>query len=615
MGLAVDQDSPTGSSGPEAGLGARFRARRADLDSNLDPDWDGRARLLVGACAVIGVAGLASFLWTHFWGPQSNRGVTLVLAPVVVLIPLVLRETRSLPLATHLLNAVILSVLVALMVNTSGQTLPPFICISVPPLLASLITGTRAGLFWASASAVALMFGLSLSPVEATGSVEGLSIDPSVIDRGKGFGSFLMLAMVTATSIAAWQLRCKSLNALQEAKDLANERYKQVLEQQSNLVRVQTDDARLRDAFFSHVSHELRTPLTPLHQFLTLVLDEIPGPLGAEQREFLEIALRNATHMDKLIGNLTDAARVQSGVISIETSVIDLASLVERSIASFEAEAALKEVEIVLSGRSDLHVLTDPRRTLRVLRSLIENAVGVAPEGSRIEVTLGRDGSDPDLAIVSVSDEGPGVDAESSPHLFAGLAPLRGGEWQSRDGLGLGLYIARALVQQLGGRLWFAGDKPPGATFCFSLPRYSLESTLGSLLDEYEAGQTGELGVLMVSMSEDPDRLQGSMARAVWDELVLVLYPHADVMLPVGSPEAPEGRHVAITGTTQETLPKLLKRLRAHFAETAPFSSEEGFEVRFEGTSVDLVNSSRRSDMIAANALRIRRAIGDLAGA
>jgi signal transduction histidine kinase len=231
-----------------------------------------------------------------------------------------------------------------------------------------------------------------------------------------------------------------------------------------------SDALDVRTEFISHVSHELRTPLASLTQLLAIVLDGLAGPISAEQREFLEICLRNARQLSSMIADLIDVTRVQSGKLRVTPRPLDLSAVLEEVERSQRPAAQAKGVSIEVHSDALPNVLADEVRVRQVLANLVDNAIKYTPEGGEIEIAAARDASDPAAVQIAVRDSGPGVAPEARERIFDCMQQEQDADWRSRKGLGIGLYLCRELVTRQGGRIWVESERGKGSSFCFTLP-------------------------------------------------------------------------------------------------------------------------------------------------
>jgi len=222
----------------------------------------------------------------------------------------------------------------------------------------------------------------------------------------------------------------------------------------------------LKSTFISIISHELRTPVALIKGYVgTLRRDDAEWDPDVV-RDSLAVIEDEADRLASLIDDLLDASRLQAGALSLSLTEMSLSALLERVVTRFRTQSPAHT--FVLSASADLPpVRGDEQRLTQVVANLLSNAVKYSPEGSEIRV---RAEARPTEVVVSVSDEGRGIDPADAPHVFERF--YRSPEVKRHTkGAGLGLFLARAIVEAHGGRMWVDPRARRGATVCFSLPR------------------------------------------------------------------------------------------------------------------------------------------------
>jgi len=229
----------------------------------------------------------------------------------------------------------------------------------------------------------------------------------------------------------------------------------------------------IKSTFISVVSHELRTPVALIKGYAsTLRRDDAKWDRGVIN-DSLSVIEEEADRLSRMVDDLLDASRLQAGGLSLNRSDVSISLLTERLAERFRIQS--KKHNIVVDFPEDYPViLADEDRLEQVLSNLISNAIKYAPAGE-IRVS-GR--VRPEQVIICVSDEGPGIEARDLPHIFDRFYRSTNAVKQTK-GAGLGLYLARAIIEAHGGRIWV--DAPTnsaqhpnhdaGARICFSLPR------------------------------------------------------------------------------------------------------------------------------------------------
>jgi signal transduction histidine kinase len=219
-----------------------------------------------------------------------------------------------------------------------------------------------------------------------------------------------------------------------------------------------------RDDVLGIVAHDLRNPLAAI-----LMQAELLREPGADTSRLphkaAESILRSATRMNRLIEDLLDVTLLEQSRLSVERHPLDVRQLMVEVLHAHEARAAAESLDLHLDVPADLpEVLCDRDRVLQILENLVGNALKFTPAGGRITVGAGRRTND---VLFWVADSGIGIDSDSLPHVFDRFWQAKKGR---RSGAGLGLAIARGLVEAHGGRMWVESTLGRGATFFFTIP-------------------------------------------------------------------------------------------------------------------------------------------------
>ena len=232
---------------------------------------------------------------------------------------------------------------------------------------------------------------------------------------------------------------------------------------------------RIKDDFLSIVSHELRTPLTSIQGYSQLLEGRLGAERSSESKEMahLRVIRSQVGRMRRLVDDLLDVSRIdRRGGVSVETSDFDLASEVRDAVARVGREHRDRQIE--LRAPEALGVHADRDRIGQVLSNLLENAVKYSPDGGPIHVDVERRGGEVE---VRVADEGLGIPAEHRENVFERFYQADGDAGRRRfGGLGLGLYISRAIIDAHGGRIWAAPNTEGGrgSVFGFRIPRVAM---------------------------------------------------------------------------------------------------------------------------------------------
>jgi PAS domain S-box-containing protein len=218
---------------------------------------------------------------------------------------------------------------------------------------------------------------------------------------------------------------------------------------------------RVEREFIAMVTHELKGPLTSIIGF-----GQLMGRGAVDSESGVAAILGQAAQLERLVDDLLDAARAETGRLELRRAPVDLAGIVHSCVERARAQTERHTIRTAMTD-SRLTGSWDGDRVAQVLGNLLSNAVKYAPDGGEIVISVRREG---DLARVSVRDEGVGIAPEALPRLFERFYR---GERTPRDGaagLGLGLHIARSLVEAHGGRIWAESEPGRGSTFTFTLP-------------------------------------------------------------------------------------------------------------------------------------------------
>jgi signal transduction histidine kinase len=216
---------------------------------------------------------------------------------------------------------------------------------------------------------------------------------------------------------------------------------------------------RMKDDFVAAVSHELRTPLTSIRGYLDLLLDGEAGSLTDEQHHFLTIVGRNADRLLRVAGDLLFVAQVEAGTLSLQREPADLDELVHQAVDAARPAAAEKRVELEVEPDGLGAVDVDRARLAQVLDNLLSNAVKFTPAGRHVTVVA-----------LEVVDDGIGMSQSELEHLFQRFYRASGAIEQAIQGTGLGLTIAKAIVEAHDGRITVMSSPGDGTTFNVKLP-------------------------------------------------------------------------------------------------------------------------------------------------
>lgn len=225
---------------------------------------------------------------------------------------------------------------------------------------------------------------------------------------------------------------------------------------------------RLKDEFVSIVSHELRTPLTSIRGSVQLVLDDAGSVPDAEHRALLQIALNNCERLVRIINDILDISKIESGNVQLRRKPVNVAELVRQSIDVVTGPATAAGVAIEASVPGGIPpVMVDPDRIVQALVNLLSNAVKFAPPQSTVTLTAG---GGEQFVTITVADHGEGIARENLDRLFRKFEQVDSSSSRRKGGTGLGLAITKALVEQHGGRISVDSELNKGTQFAITLP-------------------------------------------------------------------------------------------------------------------------------------------------
>ena len=259
------------------------------------------------------------------------------------------------------------------------------------------------------------------------------------------------------------------MNAVDKSKlkQTARDRRKQILEMNERLVRKGEELQR----FYQSVSHEVKTPLAAAREFIALTLDGVAGPVNEKQGEFLTYAIDSCDQITAHFNDLLEMTRLDTGKVRLELEWAEFDAVIARCLASAAAAVEARQLYVQLQKQEPLpKVRFDVNRIVQVVSNLLNNAVKFSPTEGKIVVKVGETENGRRLRI-SVADEGCGIHEDELPQVFERLYQARvEGEQQTEAGLGLGLSIAREIVQLHGGSIWAESFLGRGSTFFVELP-------------------------------------------------------------------------------------------------------------------------------------------------
>jgi PAS domain S-box-containing protein len=302
------------------------------------------------------------------------------------------------------------------------------------------------------------------------------------------------------------ELRLMDLLARQTADYLERKRVEaereQLLAREHDLRHSAEEANRLKDEFLAIMSHELRNPLNVILGYAELLLRTNEIKQSAQLYRMADAVKRNAVAQSKLICDLLDLSRLRSGKLELNRETVSPVASIENAIETVRIDAESKGVAIdVESPEELLFVQADPVRLEQIIWNLLNNSVKFTPRGGRIIVRLEEED---DEIVLTVSDNGQGIDVSFLPHIFEIFRQADSGTNRAQSGMGIGLAVVQQLVELHGGSVSaYSAGVGKGATFTIKLPRSAnTEAHLASSQD-LGIGSLEGMSVLVVDDSED----------------------------------------------------------------------------------------------------------------
>jgi signal transduction histidine kinase len=223
--------------------------------------------------------------------------------------------------------------------------------------------------------------------------------------------------------------------------------------------------AHAREEVLSVVAHDLRNPLNAMGMSSQLLLEQSPSP---EQRRVVDVITRATKQMNRLVNDLLDTVRLQAGRLSLNLETVNVQEILHQASSAFRDPAAGRNVRLeIVPPAPGLAVRADPVRVSQIVGNLVGNAVKFVPQGGHVTVSADRRGTQ---VLFQVKDSGPGIAPADVEHLFDKFWQARKGDHR---GVGLGLAIAKGLVEAHGGKISVESTLGSGSTFSFTLPAAS----------------------------------------------------------------------------------------------------------------------------------------------
>ncbi|MCA9537724.1 MAG: response regulator [Myxococcales bacterium] len=374
-------------------------------------------------------------------------GVALVVANAVWR-----RMGGSLPATSNVLVAVVFTVLTGVTLGTGGVGLPAPFGLAIVPMLAILLGGLRASLFWTIMAIGVLVL---LTVLHARDFNFPIVIDQQSLQKRFLVGMAGIVVLLCALALLFDWLSRAALRDL-------------------SLVHADLDDAReqaqeanrTKTRFLANMSHEIRTPMNGVLNMLDLLRD---GPLSEGQRRSVDVAYRSAQALLHLLNDIVDLAKVEAGALALEARPFSLHRSVREVIEFFALSASGKGLRLSFEPGEDAPdgLIGDAFRLRQVLINLVGNAIKFTTKGGiRVRVSSNARGE----TVLKVVDSGIGIASDQVERIFDPFTQADASSTRRHGGTGLGLAISRQLVEQMGGTLRAESALGTGSTFIVTLP-------------------------------------------------------------------------------------------------------------------------------------------------
>ncbi len=226
---------------------------------------------------------------------------------------------------------------------------------------------------------------------------------------------------------------------------------------------------RMKQNFVNTVTHEFRTPIVAMQKSIMVMISGATGPVNDTQKKFLDIAKRNLEQLNILIDDLLDLSKLEEKKIQLRLAVSSVGGLINNACDTVMTWAEAKGITMVRSVAADLvDINLDPNRIIQVLNNLLSNAIKFTPQGGKIEVGACYT-PERDMVEISVLDSGIGLEKEDQEKIFNKFYQVGHRVFDDVKGTGLGLPIAKEIVELHGGKIWVESEKGKGSKFVFTL--------------------------------------------------------------------------------------------------------------------------------------------------
>ncbi|MFQ5951843.1 MAG: ATP-binding protein [Candidatus Omnitrophota bacterium] len=330
---------------------------------------------------------------------------------------------------------------------------------------------------------------------------------------------------------------------------------------------------RLKDEFISTVSHELRTPMTTIRESISQILDGILGETTKEQREFLSICLEDIDRLKRIVDNLLEVAMIKAGAVQIRRNVVDIGELAEEASSLFNAQARKKGLEIRKTFPDKrVEVYADRDKIIQVFSNLVSNALNFTEKG-HIDIGVEDKGKSVECYV---SDTGIGIAEKDFPRVFGKFQQFGRLGGPGEQGTGLGLFIAKGIVDLHRGKISVESKLDQGTKFTFALPKFSPEEIVYDSIDKRIAvARKGheEFSVFVIRLDDYSGDAREVFSRMMEIKNVLM---DENIIAVKGDNEI-----VVLAAADEQDISRVIGRMKRAIKESLLEITEEGLEIDF----------------------------------